>query len=421
MSLRKRCSLAVRPYRADRETDLLDCPKSPRCPHPWYYDFRVNGRRYRASTETSDKHRARDIEARERARILAGRHGIRRQPDITFREFARVYLRDHAELHKRSVERDREIIKTLDRFFGSVLLHELTAHRIEQFKRDRLQGTWRAHKQRQRRAQPVRPATVNRELDTLKSILSKAVEWGRLVESPARHIKRLRIDNRRTRILSMDEQRRLLQACQGKIRAIVAMALFTGARIGELLTLRWDQCDQREIVFLNTKNGKVRRLPMSPTLRAILQEQPQVTDYVFANPRTQEPYTAITASFRRALARAKIDAAEVTVHTLRHTALSRMIAAGYDDYTVMEISGHSSTRMLARYMHPTTDRKIAALEDGFVVTQWSQWPDLGHAPGSHRHGKAPVSVRRTRVRGGGPHGTRTHDLRVANAALSQLS
>ena len=262
---------------------------------------------------------------------------------------------------------------------------------------------------------------MNRELDTLKSILSKAVEWGRLVESPARHIKRLRIDNRRTRILSMDEQRRLLQACQGKIRAIVAMALFTGARIGELLTLRWDQCDQREIVFLNTKNGKVRRLPMSPTLRAILQEQPQVTDYVFANPRTQEPYTAITASFRRALARAKIDAAEVTVHTLRHTALSRMIAAGYDDYTVMEISGHSSTRMLARYMHPTTDRKIAALEDGFVVTQWSQWPDLGHAPGSHRHGKAPVSVRRTRVRGGGPHGTRTHDLRVANAALSQLS
>ena len=174
-------------------------------------------------------------------------------------------------------------------------------------------------------------------------------------------------------------------------------------------------------MFLNTKNGKVRRLPMSPTLRAILQEQPQVTDYVFANPRTQEPYTAITASFRRALARAKIDAAEVTVHTLRHTALSRMIAAGYDDYTVMEISGHSSTRMLARYMHPTTDRKIAALEDGFVVTQWSQWPDLGHAPGSHRHGKATVSVRRKRVRGGGPHGTRTHDLRVANAALSQLS
>ncbi len=118
--------------------------------------------------------------------------------------------------------------------------------------------------------------------------------------------------------------------------------------------------------------------------------------------------------FPCALARAKIDAAEVTVHTLRHTALSRMIAAGYDDYTVMEISGHSSTRMLARYMHPTADRKIAALEDGFVVTQWSQWPDLGHAPGSHRHGKAPVSVIKKRVRDGGPHGTRTRTAYFSN-------
>ena len=37
-----------------------------------------------------------------------------------------------------------------------------------------------------------------------------------------------------------------------------------------------------------------------------------------------------------------------------------MIAAGFDDYTVMEISGHSTTRMLARYTHPTERRKVAA-------------------------------------------------------------
>ena len=45
---------------------------------------------------------AKDIEARERARILEGRHGIRRQPDITFKSFADIYLKDHADLHKRS-------------------------------------------------------------------------------------------------------------------------------------------------------------------------------------------------------------------------------------------------------------------------------------------------------------------------------
>jgi len=55
--------------------------------------------------------------------------------------------------------------------------------------------------------------------------------------------------------------------------------------------------------------------------------------------------------------RAGITGDDVTLHTLRHIALSRMIAGGHDDYTVMEISGHSSTRMLARYTHPTDARK----------------------------------------------------------------
>jgi len=107
MSLRKRCGRDAHQTLGAGEVNPLYCETSPRCDHYWHYDFRVNGRRYRASTETADKHKARDIEAKERTRILEGRHGIRRQPDITFREFAKTYLRDHAELHKRSVERDR--------------------------------------------------------------------------------------------------------------------------------------------------------------------------------------------------------------------------------------------------------------------------------------------------------------------------
>ena len=70
---------------------------------------------------------------------------------------------------------------------------------------------------------------------------------------------------------------------------------------------------------------------------------------------------------------------DVTIHTLRYTALSRMIEAGYDDYTVMEISGHSSTRMLARYTHPTDARKQEALESFSVVTNWSQRPGTDHS------------------------------------------
>ena len=245
--------------------------------------------------------------------------------------------------------------------------------------------------------------TVNRELDTLRSILSKAVEWGKLVESPAKSVKRLRVENRRTRILTLNEQWRLLRACSPKMRAIVTFALITTARLGEILTLRWDQCDDGFVTFLRTKNAKLRRIPIGGVLADVLAEQPRHTPWVFPNPRTQKPYTTVAASFRRVLERAKITTGDVTPHTLRHTAISRMIEAGYDDFTVMEISGHSSTRMLARYTHPTEARKREALESFSLSTQCPQ-TDSGD-----------------RAKSGGPHGIRTHDLRVANAALSQLS
>ena len=51
---------------------------------------------------------------------------------------------------------------------------------------------------------PIKPGTVNRELDCLRAVLSKAVEWGKLIDSPARGVKRLKVDNRRTRILTED-------------------------------------------------------------------------------------------------------------------------------------------------------------------------------------------------------------------------
>ena len=69
----------------------------------------------------------------------------------------------------------------------------------------------------------------------------------------------------------------------------------------------------------------------------------------------------------------------VNSHTLRHTALSVLIAAGHDDYTVMEISGHSWTCMLARYTHSTTARKMDALE-GLAASLGRKWAGDDQTP-----------------------------------------
>ena len=127
----------------------------------------------------------------------------------------------------------------------------------------------------------------------------------------------------------------------------------------------------------------------------------------------------MASSFKRALERAKITTGDVTVHTLRHTALSRMIEAGFDDYTVMEISGHSSTRMLARYTHPTDERKQDALESFSVVTNWSQRAVRGAVGKSDPADDMPVSVDPVRVGVGGPHGTRTQIARFSNLLMAR--
>ena len=81
-------------------------------------------------------------------------------------------------------------------------------------------------------------------------------------------------------------------------------------------------------------------------------------------------------------------------------ALSRMIASGIDDFTVMALSGHRSVRMLERYSHPTNARKIDALKMFAAVFD-----------GQHVGGSEKLDGRKC----GGRQEARTPDLRVANA------
>ena len=236
MSLRKRCSQTESATLRTGDPNPLHCATSPRCAHHWHYDFRVNSRRYRATTETADKHLARDIEATERTKILDGR----RHPPATGHHISAI-RRDVSEgsrrpeqEERRSGRADHDAAQQGVRRAGAPRDHDASDRTVEARSTGR---TWRAYGQRS--AEAVEPGTVNREFDCLRAILSKAVEWKKLIDSPVRGVKRLKVENRRTRILTPDEQRRLLEAAPWKMRALV-LALVTGARVGELLGLRWD-------------------------------------------------------------------------------------------------------------------------------------------------------------------------------------
>jgi integrase len=197
------------------------------------------------------------------------------------------------------------------------------------------------------------------------------------------------------------------------MRALIAMALITGARAGELLGLRWEHVAEDALTFLETKNGKARRIPLSPAAKAVLAALPRQHAYVWTNARTLDRYTVNGAAhvFRRAVERANIRTGDVTLHTLRHTALSRMVAAGIDDYTVMAVSGHSSTRMLERYTHPTEARKIDALGTFSLSPAGTIRSQSPEAPPNDL-----TELQELLAKIGGRQEARTPDLRVANGS-----
>ncbi len=211
MALRKRCSRDEPSLLKDGSPNPLHCATSPRCEHHWHYDFQINRARYRGTTDTADKHTARDIEARERSRILEGKHGIRRQPDITFRA-VRGDLPSRscgpAQAKREAGPGDRQDAESRVWVADPPRDHGASDRAIQaRTARGTLAGP-----RPEGGIETAQAGEVNRDLDTLKSILSKAVEWGKLIQSPAAGVKRLKVDNRRTRILTPDEQRRLLEA-----------------------------------------------------------------------------------------------------------------------------------------------------------------------------------------------------------------
>jgi integrase len=288
-----------------------------------------------------------------------GIHPVEKMP---FAEFADQYLRDYAKPNKKSWQRDACIIDHLKVFFEHKFLGEITPQDVEAYKAQR--------------SEHVTKSCVNRELGCLKTILTKAVEWGRLRDNPAQRVKLFRVDNRRLVYLEQEEVPRLFAACSPSLRNIVEFAVLTGMRRGEILSLQWQDTDLKTgtIRLLKTKNGKVRDIPMNQRLRQLLMTLPRHlhSAYVFCN-QQGKPYSNVTKAFRKAVQAAGIKR-HIRFHDLRHTFASHLVMSGVDLFTVSQLLGHSDVAMTQRYAHLSPDHKRRAMErlDGYFVPEQEQ-------------------------------------------------
>jgi integrase len=208
----------------------------------------------------------------------------------------------------------------------------------------------------------VKDATINRELTTLKHVFTMAKKWGLTEHNPVKEVKFFRIDEKVERVLSPQEEAKLLDAASPHLRLILVIALHTGMRRGEILRLSWDHVDfrQRCVIVAQSKSGRVRRIPMNSQLTSILEHVKKTDLYVCGDPETGKPFGSVRTAFLAAARRAKIG--RIRFHDLRHTFATRLVERGVDLATVAELLGHSTIMMTMRYAHPTPETKKKAVE-----------------------------------------------------------
>jgi integrase len=215
------------------------------------------------------------------------------------------------------------------------------------------------------------PATVVRYLAGLSQAFNIAVnEWQWMPESPMSKVSKPKVSNERLRHLSAEEQSKLLEAAKVSankyLHAILVLALSTGMRQSEIMTLHWgdvliEEANEVGLILLKkTKNGERRGVPlvrnafdaikfMRNAYAASNNDQIDGTALLFPSEYDSSKPVEIRKAWETTIRRAAIT--DFRFHDLRHTAASYLAMEGATAPEIAEILGHKSLQMVKRYSH----------------------------------------------------------------------
>jgi integrase len=350
------------------------------------------------------------ITGKRRIRYVSGFKGTKRQAEIelarlvaqnaagegvdpskaTVAEFAERWDRDWASLSvsPKTLERYRQIIRlNVVPHVGSMPIQKLRpVHLVELYARLLRSGG--------REGRPLAAASVSYVHRVLHRMLGHAATWGVVTTNVASVVSAPSAPESEITILTEDQIGATLRGLEGRtLRPIVSFLLGTGARRGEALALRWKDIDlDKSIVRIErsveqtkgglrikapkTKHGR-RNVTVSPWLLAELrahrtrQQERRLSlgqgrapddSLVFTrwDGKLRSPHW-LSQKFAQAMAALQIDC---TLHGLRHTHVSQLIAAGLDVLTISRRIGHASpaiTLDVYGHMFRNTDTRAAEI------------------------------------------------------------
>jgi len=277
---------------------------------------------------------------------------------VTFEQLAVRYMKEYSELRKkpRSVKEDRRILdRHLIPVLGNKPVEEISRQDIARLHSSMVETVYQA----------------NRCLALLSKIFNLTERWELRPDgsNPCRLIEKYP-EEARDRYLSDDELGRLGDALnhaerggifQHYVIPAIRLLLFTGCRVSEILTLKWENVDlkSKEIILPDSKTGR-RKVQLNSPAIAILQALPRVNGWVFSGKKPGGHLVNLSKPWATILKMAKIK--NLRLHDLRHSFASVGAGANLSLLIVGKLLGHKQATTTKRYMHLAQGPERAATE-----------------------------------------------------------
>ena len=319
-------------YGRDKRTDTA-----------WWIRYRDAEGKDRRERIGPSKRLAEQVLATRLAAVTEGRKlPDKKDGSMLLSGLAEEYMRVVASRQAWGRNVDTALRQWLDHLGAQCRLRDITPRKVEAFRESRL-------------AAGLSPGTVNRNLAVLKRVLNVAVDWDLIHDNPVRRVKPLRGERAIERYLEKEEAGRLLAACARScnefLEPLVVLALNTGARKGELLSLRWKDVSlaAATLSFPQTKNGTRRDIPINSEALAALRRLKRFASKERVFGREDRPSFDVRSAWETALKEAEIES--FRFHDLRHTYASWAAQSGMDIRRLQRLLGHKTLAMTQRYSH----------------------------------------------------------------------
>jgi integrase len=334
----------------------------------WQIKFKIAGRTIRRSSGVTDRTAAEELE--EGLRRALWRQIKLGEKHYTWEQAVEQCTAEDST--QASWDRTLRSIERLNRFLTGAPLAEITRENIVKIRTALTRHTYMAAG---KVPTPLAPATINRDLAVLRSILKRcAGDWKMLDAAPT--VPLFRLDKVDPLWISREQAHTLLGKFPPHTRGLMIMALATGMRRSNVTGMEWNRVDlKRGTYYVPASNVKGRRKGLPVSLNsdaiAILDEwQGKHERYVFCFRKRAPIKQVTTRMWRRVVKECGLEG--VTFHSMRHSWASWQIQGGTPLRALQEMGGWATLEMPMRYSH---------LEPGHL-TRYAETSALGPAPGT---------------------------------------